>query len=671
VSQRRDADRQRNRAVSRQLALQSEKLRQTDPELGLRLALWAMDTSATDEAAEALREATLMFVPYTAVQADSADANAAASSPDGKRVLTGGSDGIALVWDLASRRPVARLRGRAALLAARYSPGGERIALGFADGSVIATDGSLADPRVLLRATGQQVNGLAFSGDGRRIAVALGDGTVRLLAGGSTGRRPERIAGHDGAVLGVDISRDGSRVVSAGEDGAVRLWNSDDGTPMATLRRGGPPERDVAFSPDGSRILGVGDDRRFTVWNARTGAIERSVTVQGRELLSAAFSADSRRFATAGKDGVVQIWSAGGGPPVAVLRGQQARIADVGFGPTSDQLVSAGDDGTVRVWHAGRSEAWTVPSLTYDIDFSRDGRSLASGSDDGTVRIWDPATGREKASLPGPNGLTLNTFSPVADSVVIANSSRARLWPVAAKSASVAVQLPAGRSVESVDFDGTGNRIVYVDDLGKVAVRDLRSGREVVLRGSPGAVLGAVFSPDGRYVAAAPERDVLVWRIDRPDRPQSVLKGHRGAVNALDFSSDDRIVSAGSDRTVRIWNTRGKQLAVMRGHQDELSTALFTPDGAQVLSASQDGSLRLFDARTGATLAVLQSAQGELYDVALSRDGSIATLGKGEVVRVFPCDVCGSLEQVRRLALSRSPRPLTEEERQQFLTAAG
>jgi len=59
-----------------------------------------------------------------------------------------------------------------------------------------------------------------------------------------------------------------------------------------------------------------------------------------------------------------------------------------------------------------------------------------------------------------------------------------------------------------------------------------------------------------------------------------------------------------------------------------------------------------------------------LYDVALSRDGNIATLGRGDVVRVFPCDVCGSLERVRALALSRSPRQLTENERKQFLAAA-
>jgi WD40 repeat protein len=150
-----------------------------------------------------------------------------------------------------------------------------------------------------------------------------------------------------------------------------------------------------------------------------------------------------------------------------------------------------------------------------------------------------------------------------------------------------------------------------------------------------------------------------------------VLRGHGGLVHAHDFSPDGRTLTAGRDRTVRIWDANGRQVLVLRGHEDEVTTALFTADGRRVLTSSQDGTLRLFDARDGTELAVLQPPQGELYDVVLSPEGKIATLGAGEVVRVFSCDVCGGLEQVRALALSRSPRPLSAEERRQFLAAAG
>jgi WD40 repeat protein/DNA-binding SARP family transcriptional activator len=673
INERQDAERQRNIALSRQLALESGKALGVDPELSLRLALSALDTASTDQAGTALREATLGFRQLGVLQADSLDANTAAYSPDGERVVTGGADGVALVWDVATRRVAARLTtDHGPVRAARYAQGGEQIALGFEDGTLAVADASLAASRVLLHVEDHAVRSVAFSGDGERIAAALDDGTVRVLAADGSGQA-QRLSGHDGPVLGVDISADGRSVVSAGEDGSVRLWRIADGGTGQILHSGAEPEWDVAFSPDGTRILGVGEDGWVRFWNARSGARKTPVSGEGRKLNAAAFSADGRRFAAGGRDGVTRVWSVAGGPPLAVLRGQRSRVYDVGFGPTSDRVVSAGDDGSVRLWDAGRTQTWTVPSETYGIDFNRDGRLLASSSDDGTMRVWETATGRMRTSLPGPSGYMAGKFSPTSDTLVIPNwdASLVRIWRVSEESGDVIVEPPAARGIESARFDPTGDRIVYVAAKGRIVVRDLGSGREVTLGGGPEVIWDAHFSPDGEHVAAVPEGGAVpVWRVDRPARPEYALKGHRGAVSQLDYSPDGRIVTAGEDRTVRVWDPGGGPAVVMRGHEDQVTTPVFTTDGSKVLSSSQDGTLRLWDSRTGAPLAVLESGEG-VKDVALSRDGKIATLREGDVVNVFQCEVCGSLEEVRARALSRSPRPLTAEERRQFLAAAG
>jgi hypothetical protein len=78
----------------------------------------------------------------------------------------------------------------------------------------------------------------------------------------------------------------------------------------------------------------------------------------------------------------------------------------------------------------------------------------------------------------------------------------------------------------------------------------------------------------------------------------------------------------------------------------------------------------MWDARGGDPLVVLQSGGPPIYDVTQSRDGTIATLSKGEIVRVFKCDVCGSFEQVLALARSRGTRPLSPAEKKEFLAAA-
>jgi len=446
----------------------------------------------------------------------------------------------------------------------------------------------------------------------------------------------------------------------------------DDGAQGTVLVSGRKPATDVAFDPDGNQIVSVGDDGWIRRWNARSGVAEQPVN--GRErLITVAFSRDGLRFAAGGRDGVTRVWSVAGGAPVAVLRGQRSRVYDVGFGAASDRLVSAGDDGTVRIFDAGRTRAWTAPSYTYDLDFNRDGRLIAGGSKDGSVRVWDTDTSRLAAQLPGPPGYVAPKFSPADDTLVVPNwdASLIRTWPIAARSAETVALPKAIKGIESASFDRTGKRIVYVADKGGIVVRDLRSGREVSLGGVPKIYIwGAEFSPDGRYVAALPEKgDVLVWRVDRPGRPAFALKGHRGRAQELAYGPDGRLVTAGADRTVRVWDPGGGAAVVMRGHEDEVTTAVFSADGSKVLSSSKDGTLRLWDAHTGAPLAVLQSGEAAVDDVALSRDGRVATLSNNKVVQVFECKVCGSLADVRALARAHPPRQLTPDERRQLLAA--
>jgi WD40 repeat protein len=325
----------------------------------------------------------------------------------------------------------------------------------------------------------------------------------------------------------------------------------------------------------------------------------------------------------------------------------------------------------VRLWDAGRTQSWANSAPTITIDFNHDGRSIAAASTDGDVRVWDPATGTLQAHLNGPGQAYAGSFSPIENSVLIADvTPRLVLWPISAKAATVVVQAPAGRGIVSAAFDGSGRRIVYADTKGAVVVRDLGSGHETRLTGAPETPYGARLSPDAKYVVGATAGNPVVWRVDQPSKPISELKGHHGPVNEITIGTHDRIVTAGADGTVRTWDPTGKELSVMRGNEDEVTTAIFTTDGTQVLSSGLDGTLRLYDARSGRQLVVLQ-LRDQLFDVAQADDGRVGTLGSDKVIRVFPCDFCGSLDHVRAVALSRPPRELTASERKQYLSAAG
>jgi WD40 repeat protein len=601
-----------------------------------------------------LRQATLAFRQIGALPADSTTAQTAAFSPDGRRIVTGGDDGTVRIWDAATHREIARWAAHhGKVLAARYDPDSQRLALGFGDGTLVLTNGSLGAPREVLRVPDTSIEAVAFSGDGRQLAAALRDGTVRVL--GSDGGGPIQVLrGHAGPVLGVDVNADGSRIVSAGQDGTDRLWVTSTGRGRI-LYSGRGHQADVRFSPDGSLILAVGSDGWMTLWNARTGTVERRGPVSKRRLNDAAFNPDGSQYAVGGDDGVIRVWSVDGGrTPVAVVGGQGARELDLGFGP-ADHVVSAGDDGTVRIWDIGQTVSWTESSHPVAIQFSPDGRFIASAGGDGVVRIRDAANGRLVQRLPG----TTAAFSPTADELVIGRDDQSSVYtsPPLSNAEKLVAKLSKGSGLQVARFDSTGRRIVYADyDHGTIAVEDLGSGRTTRLRGGPKLVWDVRVAPDGQHVAAATATGkVYIWRLDRPNAPERFLVGHRGNIDSVSYSPTGRIVSAGTDRTVRVWNPAMRTDVVLRGHKDEVFDAVFTPNGSQVLSASGDGTLRLWDASSGVQLAVLQSGGDPLWDVAVSRrDGRIATLSSAGVVRIFNCEVCGSLDQVRAIARART-----------------
>ena len=222
-------------------------------------------------------------------------------------------------------------------------------------------------------------------------------------------------------------------------------------------------------------------------------------------------------------------------------------------------------------------------------------------------------------------------------------------------------------------LDETGKRIVYVHGEDrqppKVVVRDLASGSEVTLGGTPPDAWGPRSLPTaGMSSSSASTTSSSGTSISRRSAV-GPWGGTSGPVNDLDFSDDGRMVTAGSDHTVRVWDSRGRTTVVMRGFEDEVSKALFMDDGRQVLADSLDGTIRLLDARTGKALAVFDTPEAELDDLDLSRDDRIATVrhrkrdarqrkrGANHAVRLLRQPPTGSRSRARPLPAAADNRP--------------
>jgi len=242
-----------------------------------------------------------------------------------------------------------------------------------------------------------------FSGDGRRLASASGDKTVRLWDG-QTGAEIAVLQGHSEPVYLVVFSPDGTRLASASGDKTVRLWDGQTGAEIAVLQGHSEGVNSVVFSPDGTRLASVFGNKTVRLWDGQTGAEIAVLQGHSEQVNLVAFSPDGTRLASASDDKTVRLWNGQTGAEIAVLQGHSEGVSSVVFSPDGTRLASASCDKTVRLWDSQTGAEIAVlqghSEEVYLVVFSPDGTRLALASDT-TVQLWNGHTGAEIASFPG------------------------------------------------------------------------------------------------------------------------------------------------------------------------------------------------------------------------------------------------------------------------------
>jgi WD40 repeat protein/serine/threonine protein kinase len=571
--------------------------------------------------------------------------NAASFSPDERTVLTGSWDGTAIVWDARTGAQIAKYAHKDKVRCAAYSPDGKLALTGSDDETAAVWDTATGAERLRLRGNGAGMRGCAFSPDGRLAVAGDARGITRVWDAASGALVAE--LRQEARIRSVEVSPEGTRVLTASDDGTAAVWDLATRVKLHSLVHTAPVWK-ARWSADGSSILTASTDRTAVVWDAATGSRRLTMAGQAGGLNDATYSPDGQYIATGSDDASVWLWDTTTGHVEAKWRGHQDSVIWVVFDHQGQRVVSAGSDGTAIVWSVRPQErvTWLLrhTAAVQGLAFSPDSRRVVTTGGDRTARLWDVATGHQLASIEGPSGSI--AFSPDGRSIATASDGGTieirNAETLALEGTLTGIDAPVQEVAWS--SDGVSLAAGYVN--GEVRCWDPATGKSrFTARGPAGfALYSATFDPTGkRLVTTAEDLTTRIWDLSGHE-----VLAHRDpdfATSAELDPSGKRMLSCVSRQRVKIWNIDNGQVEVeLVGHVGIMTDAAWSPDGALAVTASADGTVRLWDAHTGDALAIY-ALPCRANSVRFSPNGRTIAIAKG--------DGTVELHEVPRLAADR------------------
>jgi WD40 repeat protein len=533
-------------------------------------------------------------------------------SPDGGRVFTGSGDGRGRIWSVDGGEPKVLAGGGGAVIAADFSADGRHVAFGSLNGGarVWLADGSketatLGNPRA-------QVQVVRFTPDGERVAIMPFGGTVEIRpvkAGGIAAAIPPP-QGTGGPARSIRFSKDGQRALVAWHGGTAEVWHANGSafeSPIV-LRGHTASLSDAEFSPDEREIATSSYDATARLWTR--GERDDPIVLSGAEpQLQAAFSPDGRHVVAVErwssddepKRHPIRVWDVERPHSPSVLEGHTASPADARFSPNGRQIVSGAFDGTARVWTLDGSRPAIVlgphDGPVRRVDFTPDGAHVVTIVDqtmagfaftDGTIRVWRADGAGAPIVMRGHRG-EISGFAIAPDGrrvVTAGHDGTVRAWPLDGRGEATVFRHHKGVVVD-VRVTADSRRAVSIGADRRAVAQPLDGKGPPMIWQSSTPLRHIELNPDGTRAALVSGSRVLVW--DMRSGVVRPLEGHTAEISNARFSSDGHaIVTASTDGSTRVWRAdgTGEPLVLQAGENEATYWAEFSPDRTQVLTVS-------------------------------------------------------------------------------------
>ncbi len=585
---------------------------------------------------------------------------AVAMSPDSNFLATGSRDKSAKLWDLNNGREIRSFLGHEySVTTIDFSKDGNTLMTGSADGTVRFWEVASGKQITSINPSNEIVADVNFSPGMKYFAVSCLRGPAKIYETSSKKKVVELDVDPESNRKGVAtaFSADGNWLATGEDDRKVNVYNTSNWQKVHTFEYGsgscGGCATFVTFSPDSKNLFMASHHGSVKKYDLG-GKLVKQYADPVENLSSLEVSPDGKQLMLATEQEVI-LWDTESGQELSRFTPTpDQQINECVFTNNGKSIVITSNNNTAIVWDVKNRKASTVLTgflnmrdkggINYDPNFiwdmqiakyirfknqlliSNDGKNLLKGKFGAKVKRWDIATGKTLMEYVGHNKAVVCYDLSADGKRMVSGGGDGKIifWNVETGD-SIRVIKAHREPILDIHFNADETKVAASSWDARLITWDLTSGKRVdFFDFENNSAYNILWGQSDLYLFAAQGKDLKMYELDSKSAVRDFV-GHQDVIGSLRLSPDQQqLLTASWDGSIRLWNIgTGLMTGKFLDHRGAVHVAIFSPDGRYIYSGGADRTIRVWDRTTGKVIKTLEGHKAEVTSLLFSPDSKM------------------------------------------------